>query len=445
MFDLTPNIKIDSLAQKKYAYARLALHVLFVATACFFAFKILFPTILLGFSLKTPNSIKNAELFPRLEQSGKIPESGKIAKNQNLIFNASPLGQYANVEISFTTKKGAPEIANSQIKINKSFQAMQYTEGEPVGFKDGTLLTTPANGKYFIISDGKIRRFANTDIILSLGYPKDAFLEISESDLGYNEAGSDIAEATYPNDTFFAVDQNYYRLENGQLLPFVSKQAYLSQFDEINSISKDKNIFKQFPVSENFQDFSDGTLTSFDDVVYVLSKNKSYPIMNSESFVFMGYAWENVLPINQAELGLYEKQKQYTPFQPHPDGTIFFDQNVGKYWLIENGQKRPIFSEKIAKNLSKQKMILTDSKGGEKNSTCSLEKKFLSGKTFECEASIKDLGPLLGNNFQFNSSFSTDTEIDNISVTFFTPISFGNMKYSLSQIKGKILLKWQQQ
>lgn len=443
MIDFTKNIKLTNNLQKKYTYARIFLHVFFIVTVCFVAFKILFPTIILDFSLKNSKSIKNAELFPKMEQGQQFPVSGKISANQAFLFNASPFGQFANAKITLTLKDASTKIQDAKIEITKSFQSFQKNDGTPIGFKNGTLLTTPEDGNYFIVSDEKIRKFANTDIILQFGYPKNAFLEITDADLKYNEPGSEIATAKYPNNSFFLIDDVYYELRDGKLLPFVSQQAFLTKFNTINAITKNKDFFNEFPVSENYLGFNDATLASFDNAVYAISNGKSYPIMNSEAFVFMGYSWQDVLPINQVELGLYEKQKQYTPFQPHPDGTVFFDKNLGKYWAIENNLKRPIPNETIAKNYTKNQPILVDSEGTTKSAACFLSGKILNKKTFECEVSIKDLGELLGNNFQFKTSFANNIELDNIEITFFTPVSFDNMKYSLSQIRNKISTKWQ--
>ena len=53
-----------------------------------------------------------------------------------------------------------------------------------MGFKDGSLLKH--NDDYFIISDGWLHQF-DQSAIDKLGFPRNAFISVEESDLKYNE------------------------------------------------------------------------------------------------------------------------------------------------------------------------------------------------------------------------------------------------------------------
>ncbi len=85
-------------------------------------------------------------------------------------------------------------------------------DGNPVGFKDGTLLTSKE--KYYIVSNGVLREFENQSLMQEMGYSKNAFTQVKEDDLGYNAHGEMISDPQkYPDNTAFFVDDIYYQLK----------------------------------------------------------------------------------------------------------------------------------------------------------------------------------------------------------------------------------------
>lgn len=441
MFDLTKEIKLQPELKMKYSVARALLYIIFLIIVFDVSYHILFPTVPLDFSISNPTSNKNTLVAPRTSKTGEFLTKGKLAANDTLIDNANPIGQFSKADITIIVKNNAKNIDNIPLKINKAYQAFRYPLGDPIGFKDGSLLTTP-DGAYYIVSDGMLHKFSSTDIILKLGYPKSSFSDVRVSDLKYNKLSDDITDtSTYPNGTLFAINESYYQLKDGQLIPFVSVQAFLTQFDPASAIAKNSDFLNTYPVSEALLGFADGTLVSSDISVYILSHGKKYPIRNPETFVSMGFNWNDVIPISQSELNIYEKQKQFTHDDPHPDGTLFLDQKTNSYFVIENGLKRPITSSAIIKTYSKQKPVIADLQGVEKNASCILKKQFLSSDTFKCSVSLKDLTGFVGNDYQIAATFPLNVDLSTINITFSTPMTWGSMRDSLSTIKTKIISK----
>jgi len=436
--DITKEIKLQPTGQKQYNIARTILHVVFVLAMLFVAYRILFPIIPLDFNLSTPNSTKNTLVSPRLNQTNEFPAKGAIKSGSTLLFNANPEGQFSTANFSFALGKNSNSLAGTSIKIRKSYQAFFYPTGSPVGFPNATLLSTP-DASYYLVSNGLLRKFENTDIILTLGYPKSAFANASTEDLKYNKPGTDITDSNnYPDDTLFAIDNTYYQLRNQQLLPFVSANAYLSQFKADAAIAKNVDFLSRYPVAENYLGFADGTLASAADSVYILSENKAYPIENEVTFAAMGFAWENVIPISTDELGAYKKQKQFTNNAPHPNGTIFADQAKNKYFIIRNGEKLPMNNAVIIEAYSNQKPISVDSNSSEKEFACTIAKKTFSSNTFGCSIPLETLTPFIGNDYQVALTFPADANLSTINVTFSTPLTFTSLKNSLSVIKTKL-------
>jgi hypothetical protein len=264
-------------------------------------------------------------------------------------------------------------------------------------------------------------------------------MEVSEKDLTSNKAGTEITDAAnYPDDSLFVIDDNYYQLQNQQLFPFVSSQAYLSQFDAVSAIAKNIDFLSHYPAAETSLGFADGTLVSSADSVFFLSDGKSYPIENEVTFAAMGFDWNVVKQANSSELGAYEKQKQFTHNNAHLDGTIFLDQKTNEYFLIEKGKKRPIKNEAVIKTFSKQKPIVADSVGAKKEVSCILKKNLISSNTYNCSIPLEDLSALIGNDYQISATFPASANLNYIKATFSTPITFNSLWNSLSIIKNKL-------
>lgn len=440
IFDLTKEISLDSRLQKKYDKSRAALYLFFLA-ACFFAAdKLLFPSVTLDFSFNSLQSLKNTIVSPRIGTT--LPTKGVVNENEILTFDTNPIGNFSDATVSFTDAS-AKNLQDTQISIRKSYQAFFYPTGKAAAFKNGTLLTHGAN--YYLVSRGEIRKFSKIETILELGYPKNAFMEVSLTDLGYNTMSAEITDSKeYPDDTLFFVAGDYYQVKNRQLVPFISANAFLSQFDEIQAIIKNSEFLSEFSISENFIGYADGTLASADQAVYVLSEGKSYPFESAETFIAMGYDWNEVKTIDPEEFSLYEKQKQFTHNQPHPNGTLFLDQDTQQHFIIKNGQKLPIQSEAVLKNLLRQKPISASSKNSEVSTACKLEKKFWSKSLYECTLNLASMNKFVGNDYQIDAKFPSTVKIRDIHTTFSTPFTLRNFWSSLSRIKQSLLNNYSQ-
>lgn len=437
MFDLTKEIKLDPKSQKKYNIAQAVLYAVFLIVVFFVADRILFPSVSLVFSFNNVNSLKNTLVSPRTAFSPDTLAKNPIISGEKFIFDANPLGNFSDAAITFSANEDSKNIESSPVSIRKSYQAFFYPISNPMGFKDGTLLTT-ADGKYFIVSDGLLRKFESIEILLQLGYPKDSFRQVSESDLQYNKPGDKITDKTsYPDNTLFAIGDTYYQLKNQELFPFVSERAFLSQFDAIQAIAKDNDFILRYPVSETPLGFADGTLASSDISVFILSKGKSYPIINAETFVQMGFDWNKVVALDPEELGLYERQKQFTRTQPHPNGTLFLDQETGKFFIIKDKKKHPIESAEIAKTYSKQSPVLANIRQSEKTVSCQLKKSWFSDK-YSCHTPLEFITDSPGNDYEISSVFVNDVKLTNLEAKFSTPLTWKNLMLSLSRIKENL-------
>lgn len=437
MFDLTKEIKLDSSLRKKYVALKTVLYIAFLTGIFLIAKQIIFPSVPLAFSFANYNSLKNTLVMPRVSSEPDKPLKNSIPANDILAFNANPIGNFSTVNLIFTTDKKYGGMENFEVKIRKSYQSFFYPTSKPAGFKNGSLLS--ANGSYYIVFGNKLHKFSQPEIITKLGYQKDAFLEVSQDDLKYNEIGTEIVSSDkYPDGTFFHIEETYYQLRDQKLFAFISTQAFLSQFDAKQAIAQNKDFLKNYPVAEEQLEFADGTLASYGNSVYILSSGKSYPIADADTFMRMGFIWDDVIAIDSGELSAYKKQKQFTMNQPHPDGTIFFDQATEKLFIVKDNEKHPIENESIAKGYLRHNYINADSAKSEVTASCSLKKSLLNSKKYKCYINIESFENFPGNDYQVETYFNNEAKINNIDAVFSTPIKWSNLYSSLSKIKQRL-------
>lgn len=436
MTNLTQKMTLQSKWKKIYLISRFFLYFFFLLAAAFVAYRILFPEISLSYSFRNISSLKNTLVLMRTISQNPI-KNGTIRNDETLFFNANPLGNFKDAKLNLVFDKNSKNPGAATVKIRKSYSAFFYPEGTPLGWTNGSLLSV--NGNYYIISNGKARHFVSSLALDQLGYSRSSFARVSANDLLLNPTGEDILNSeTYPDDTLIVIGNQYYQFENQKLIPFLNEKAFLSRYDPIQAIPKNEDFLKNKDVSESFIGFADGTLASSDQSVFILSRGNSYPIADSATFVAMGFNWDDVLPLTPAEINAYKRQKQFTVNQPHPDGTLFYDKNENKYFVIDGGKKHPIENRLIADAYAKVPPILIDSQSLKKNVSCKLTKTPFTFGTFSCQLDLNEIEDLIGNDYQFEIEPGNDVELQAVDVMFYTQLNQANLMTSLSLIKNRI-------
>ena len=438
MLDFTKNTILEPAWQKRYRRLRALLYALAFAWALTLAYGLVFPTLTFDYFFNPDAfSKKNTILDPRDGNNAPL-ENGKLAKDKKLLMDTALLGNFSNVDLSITTTKDI-DLSGSTLLAHKSYRAFLYPLGDPVGFRDGSLLFF--GGDFYFISNGEKRQFASQDLATELGFTPDMFLMVDANELDYNKQGEKITETSYPAGTLFLIDDTYYQLKNNLLYPFVSEGAFLSRYEARTAIKKDKDFLSKFEVSEVQLGLADGTLAAIDISVYILSAGKSYPVANPQVFEELGYDWNALYAANSEEVGIYKKQKQFGEGATHPDGTIFQDEKIGTYFLIENGEKRPLLgTHLIASYTGKIKPVIVDSSSLNATTTCALKKaSFWQNNTYTCRMPLTQIATQKGNDYQFLGQFNATLAIDQIHAQFHTALSFQNARNSLSRIKNSAI------
>lgn len=384
-------------------------------------------------------SNKGNAVNPRNE-NGILIKDGKFPAGQKNYFDASLVGSFSEIRISFTPNKLSQNPENDRISLRKSYRAFLYPEGTPIGFKNGTLVKN--NNNFYLVSDDKLRKFHNKTVLISLGFSENAFMAVNDSDLKYNAPGENIIDTKkYPANSLFKIGESYYLLNDQNILErFVSTGAFRSQYDENLAIVKNADFLENYQIAENPIGFADGSLISYGTSAFIASKNKIYPIGDPEIFLNQGYDWKDIIPVSGDEFSLYEKEKLFTLTSVHPNGTVFFTPDSGEWYKIEDKQKHLLPSEKIALSWLKKKPIAVSVKSLETLGSCNLKKEFWGN--YSCIIPLNDKEDTAGKYYEFSFVTKKDLRVDNLNLLYEKNMTMQNLKLSLRSMILKIKARY---
>lgn len=434
MFDLTKNIKLSGKDMAIYQKWRIFLYLFALAIALYLVFLVLFPKAVFNYSFDS-SSLKNTIDEPR-DASGNELDHGNIPAVGGAYFDSSPTGNFSGVDVFVKLDKNSDEYQGAEIEVKKSYRSFLYPEGEPFGFMDGSLLKN--SGKYFIVSEDKLRQFESIDSALGMGFSAEAFIPVEEKELPANEPGEMIREGQYPEATIFRVGNEFYYLFEDKLVKFISREAYLTRYDENTAIPKNDDLFSTFPLTDNVIGFADGTAISYAGGVFIASGGNVFPVDLPETFTAKNFNWENVLPASGDEFSQYKKGKIFTVRSPHPDGTIFHATDTDKFYMIKEGKKHPFPSRAIARSWSKNAPIPVSEKSLTTTKKCELEKKPFSMRNYGCRFSLTDFSDIPGSEYEFHLLPTGNIKADGLQATFFKEVNYLELRTSGKSLYNRI-------
>jgi hypothetical protein len=441
MFDFTRNVKLEPKSLSIYGKLQATLYLAFFVLAVYLGYLISFPSRHFSFLLSNPNQSKNNITLVKLS-NGTYPENGIVPAKDSLTYHTDITNDYSSAEVKIMLHNDSPDPVSPSISVRKSYQAFMYPEGEPIGFKDGSLLTE--GEKFYIVSDGLLRKFSETGIMSSLGYTPSNFKTVSKEELRYNPKGDPISEpGNFPNGALFKIEDAHYILSEQKLKKFAGENPFLSQYDSSQALKKNPDFLQKFPMSDELVGFSDGTLVSNADSVFIISEGKIFPIDSVETFEAKGFNWEDILPAGTDELALYERAKLFNLRGVHPSGTIYKSIEDADYYLVRGEQKHSLPSEKIASSWNKMTPVLVSEKALDAVSTCAIKKTFFDLDVFNCEIPLENFAGLPGGNYEFAFQAENEIRLQSLGVKFEKKITKANFKFFLLGLKSSIITNYE--
>ena len=440
MFDLTQRLPLEASSRKAYRVLRVVLYVVLVAAAVAVTIRFIFPDRDKYFDFRIYFGPKNTIADPRFATTGKPVEKGVVPEQQTMFFNASVLGSFSTIQVDMAVSDQVTPAENGTLSVIRAYRAFLYPNGEPVTFRNGTLLT---DGSRFLIKSGDtLRPFASWNVAEQMGFRKEQFLSVEPAELIRETPGTPVTD---PEETFedivFTVQGNYYQIRDNRSVPFVSSRAYLSRFKAENALEADESMLSRFPVSDTMIGFLDGTLLSYGESVYVVEGTTLRPIDSVDTFLIKGYQWPSVIAATGEEFGMYTRGKLYTLQQPHPDGTLFHLKDSDRYYLVENGQKREIRGRDF---LAQYTAITTvDIETSPEPETCTLIlRRFLLSKSYGCEIPLQRFGNTTINEYQFTLTPDKQMTFQDLTTNFVSHVNRENYRYFMNELKTKLLTRY---
>jgi len=168
--------------------------------------------------------------------------------------------------------------------------------------------------------------------------------------VGYNE----LPGRAFPNGSIIKkklYTQVYY-IEDFKKRPIESPALFESRnFDWKNLIVTSEEDVDQIPTGEKLK-FRDGSLLSNRGTVYVISNGLRRPIASPAAFLRLGFKWNNIKPVSDAELNLHPVGETVTTTSNYPDGVVI-KTGSGKMYLVEDDKRRYIPSPLVFESLFK--------------------------------------------------------------------------------------------
>lgn len=200
--------KLTPLWQKRYKIAKFFVYFVFAVAFFFGVYRILFPSARFGFFFRTPDASKNTVTEPRTE-NGTLVKNGKISKNQTLIFDTQPLGDFSEVKIEFILEKKSAKITKGKISARKSFRSFFYPEGNTIDSFEKTTVEPielfSSNESVFLASQEKIWPIADVPTFESMGFIWNDVVPASSEEISFYEKQKLLTLKTpHPDGTIFS-------------------------------------------------------------------------------------------------------------------------------------------------------------------------------------------------------------------------------------------------
>lgn len=426
--------------ETKLRRARLGLFCLFAAAVGLMGFRVIFPDKPFVYDFETAKKNLNTLLDPR-DGEGRLLGDGK-SPTGIIKADAAFKGEYSTLALRVTRDGDSPDLNGGTATIRKSFRAAFYPKADrPAGFPAGTLLMS--GGRYALVQgDGSKVLFRSADDWRRIGLGEEAFLPVSGTEFALNPGEAlwqPAAERDLPPGLLVKSDGIYYRMAlDGNLERFVTEHAFLSFAPLSSALEIGRERIAGRTVSDQWLGFRDGSLLGFAGGVFMVNGLSIQPIGSPEVFLGLGFDWDDIIPVSEEEIALYDRGRIAIMDTPHPSGTVLEDADSGQAYLVSDAERLPITSPLVRARLLEGRHAIRFSEAAlGVTETCSLEDGLF--RRSHCRLPVERFSALPGNAFEITLSLPENAHLSRFSATFQSSVTLFNLRYALSQIKQRIL------
>lgn len=177
-----------------------------------------------------------------------------------------------------------------------------YPDGLEISFPNYSVIKAPSG--YYLIDYDTIRPFASAETVSRIGYNPQEVLDVSESDLlGYSRGTQINASTTAPQGVIYKIsdlNNSLYLFKDNTLFPITNPAIVQTNFHNLSIETKTKKDIVQLSTADQPVKFIDGALLKIKDSsrLYVIENGKKRRMADEQTFLSMGYKKENLVEID---------------------------------------------------------------------------------------------------------------------------------------------------
>lgn len=174
--------------------------------------------------------------------------------------------------------------------------------GAEIAFSNYSILRSSSTT--YLLDYDKLRPFASDAVVRALGYNPQEIIDVDDADLaGYSFGTVITATSTAPEGVIYQITDaknSQYLLKDGVLYPITNPKVVEANFRNIPIEKHRMKDLVAYQMADQPLQFRDGTLLQVkdSDIVYVIDRGKKRRIADAETFVGLGYKRSNVVTVD---------------------------------------------------------------------------------------------------------------------------------------------------
>jgi hypothetical protein len=195
----------------------------------------------------------------------------------------------------------------NRIQIVSKADLDKYPLGEPIRFPQYSIVRLP-NGKIYLLVNSTKRRFANPEAFKKLGFNPEEIIQAGLTELdGYAEGEAITTTSAYPTGALLQDKKTggVFWMTDNVKYPIWDSAFLKTKYKNRRIISLPSIELAVYPTGAPIQ-LSEGDLVRATNspAVFVIENGLKRPFDSAETFLKLGYKWENVMTFSQKILDL---------------------------------------------------------------------------------------------------------------------------------------------
>ncbi len=156
-------------------------------------------------------------------------------------------------------------------------------------------------------------------------------------------------------------DKGIWLIQDGKRRPFRSKNIFLARFNFNKVKEVSLKELEKYPIGKQVKFPNYSLLQAPNNGVYLLADGLKRPIISEKIFKEIGFNFEEIIKVDWSDLDAYPDGPPITT--PYPIGALLQDNLNGDLYWIKDNIKQPILIKKIVEiNFPQYKLIQVDHK-----------------------------------------------------------------------------------